>query len=222
MRRLKVRCSGRCSATNSPPSARVRISGPAMMLTVKAAQTFALVVHELATNAAKYGALSVPAGHLTVAWHIGGLPEQRRLIFDWMEERGPPAEPPVRRGFGTTLISVVAGGDFGCKPELTYGPEGFRYRLDAPLSRLGTVPFESPVRRRLKSAATCALYDAWAQHRDAAGTLPQLAGFDWSRFAATGTLTVAVVEAGGSSVSFVQVARGSIDELGHPPGDQDM
>jgi PAS domain S-box-containing protein len=201
---------------------RVRLSGPQLMLTVKAAQTFALVAHELATKAAKYGALSVPAGHLRVTWQIGGPPAEPRLIFDWIEEGGPPAEPPTRRGFGTTLVSTVAGSDFGCKPELMYRPDGFRYRLDAPLSRLGSVQIESPVRRRLKSAAICSLYDAWAQRRDSTGFLPQLTGFDWSRFAATGALTVAVVEAGGSSVRFVQVGRALVNELGRPLRDKDM
>ncbi|PPQ26237.1 PAS domain-containing sensor histidine kinase [Rhodopila globiformis] len=201
---------------------RVHISGPGLMLTVKAAQTFALVVHELATNAAKYGALSNPAGHLTVTWHIGGPPAEPRLVFDWIEQGGPPAEPPRRRGFGTTLVSTVAGGDFGCEPELIYGPDGFRYRLDAPLSRLGSVQVESPVRRRLKSAPLCSLYDAWARQRGAAEFLPQLGDFDWSRFAATGALTVAVVEAGASSVRFVQVGRALVNELGRPLHDKDV
>jgi hypothetical protein len=157
-----------------------------------------------------------------VAWRIGNSAAAPHLIFDWIEEDGPPATPPARRGFGTTLISTVAAGDFGCEPELTYGPGGFRYRLDAPLSRLGSVHYESPVRRRLKSPTVCSLYDAWARHRDTAGTLPQLAGFDWSRFAATGALTIAVVEAGGAAVRFVQVGRALIDELGHPLHDQDV
>jgi len=202
--------------------ARVQVSGPAVMLTVKAAQTFALITHELATNAAKYGALSAPAGHLTVTWRVEGSAAEPHLVFDWIEQDGPPAAPPNRRGFGTTLISTVAAGDFGCEPELTYGPDGYRYRLNAPLPPLGSVHYESPVRRRIRSATLCALYDAWAQHREAAGTLPQLAGFDWGRFAATGALTIAVVEAWGESVRFVQVGRTLINELGHPLQDRDI
>ncbi|MFL5257911.1 MAG: hypothetical protein ACJ8AI_34530 [Rhodopila sp.] len=90
------------------------------------------------------------------------------------------------------------------------------------MARLGSVHDESPVRRRLKSPTVCSLYDAWVRYRDSAGTLPQLAGFDWGRFAATGALTIAVVEANEGSLHFVQVGRALVDELGHPLRDQDV
>jgi PAS domain S-box-containing protein len=200
---------------------RARLEGPSVILTVKASQTFALVAHELATNAAKYGALSALAGRLHVTWEVVGSPDDRQLVFDWREEGGPPASPPTRRGFGTTLVSAVAGAEFGCVPELIYGPEGFRYRFTAPLARLGAVLRESPVRRRLRSAVACSLYDTWARQHGAGGALPKLAGFDWARFAATGALTIAAVEEGGS-VRFVQVGRALLGELGRPLEDQDM
>jgi two-component sensor histidine kinase len=200
---------------------RAQISGPNLILTVKAAQTFALVIHELATNAAKYGALSVPTGCLKITWDVSGPPEQPRLVFAWVEEGGPPAMAPTRRGFGTTLILSVAGAEFDCTPELTYGADGFRYRLDAPLSRLGAIQIDSPVRRRLRNTIVASLYDNWARQRGPGGNLPQLAGFDWTRFAATGALTIAVLEAGGA-VRFVQVGRALIHELGHPLRDQDV
>lgn len=200
---------------------RANVDGPGILLTVKAAQTFTLIAHELATNAAKYGALSVPGGHLRVAWRIAGTAGQPRLLFDWDEQGGPPAVPPTRRGFGTTLIAQVAGAEFDCKPQLDYGQQGFRYRLDAPLERLGSVVPDSPVRRKLQSEIVCSLYDTWAQRRGADGALPRLSGFDWTRFAATGALTIAQIQADGAVV-FVQVGHALIEELGRPIAESDL
>ena len=148
---------------------RAHLDGPSVILTVKAAQTFAMVAHELATNAAKYGAFSVPDGQLHIAWDIIGTGDQRRFQFDWRESGGPPARAPARRGFGTTLVSQVAGSEFACGPMLDYTAEGFRYRFDAPLARLGDALADSPVRRKLRNAVVCSLYDTWARRRGAKG-----------------------------------------------------
>ena len=188
---------------------------------MKAAQTFALIGHELATNAAKYGALSVPDGGLAVMWQVTEGPDGKRLVFDWRETDGPPATPPARRGFGTTVLSQIAGAEFGCEPELTYDASGFRYRLAAPLARLGSVLKDSPVRRRLKTPVICALHDTWARLRGPDGALPSLPAFDWTRFAATGWLTIAAIEADGT-VRFVQVGSALVDELGRPISEQDL
>ena len=205
----------------SAHGARARLEGPKLVLTVKAAQTFALIVHELATNAAKYGALSVPEGRLSVSWKVTTAGDERLLEFAWHETDGPPASTPARRGFGTTLISTIAGAEFGCVPELTYGAEGFHYRFAAPLPRLGAVLADSPVRRRLKTPMVCALYDAWARLRGPDGTPPPLNAFDWTHFAATGWLTIATVEPD-RTVRFVQVGRALVDEMGRPLHEQDM
>lgn len=124
----------------APFNGRVQASGPSLVLGAKAAQTFTLVVHELATNAAKYGAMSAITGRLAVRWEILGQAEARRLRFTWQERGGPMVGPPERSGFGTTLISVIAGAEFGCTPELIYAPEGFRYRIEVPLARLEPAP----------------------------------------------------------------------------------
>ena len=80
---------------------RARIDGPTLLLQPDMAQAIAIVLHELATNAAKYGALSVPDGHVQVEWSrtVDG-----RLVLRWTETDGPLVEPPARRGFGTRVI----------------------------------------------------------------------------------------------------------------------
>ena len=192
---------------------RVRLAGPSVMLTAQATQMIVLVTHELATNAAKYGALSVPGGQLAVSWGLAGEETQGRLTFDWREEGGPPVEVPVRRGFGSMLISQVAGAEFDCQPVLAYEEEGFHYRFEAPLDRLGAALSDTPVRRRLKNAIICALYDTWARQRPFGG-LPHMKEFDWSKFAATGALTIANINDKGE-VQFAQVGRALIERLGH-------
>jgi two-component sensor histidine kinase len=100
-------------------------------LSPQAAQNFALAVHELATNAAKYGALSVPQGKVTIGWTIGA----EKLNFRWQEREGPPVAFPRRKGFGTTLLSATLGDG------LTQFPaEGFSYEIDLALSAVSARP----------------------------------------------------------------------------------
>ncbi len=127
------------SAELQPFSGRTNAHGPKIMLGAKIAQTFALLVHELATNAAKHGALSVPGGRIDVTWKAAGAGSGRRFEFEWVESGGPIVSPPAHRGFGTSLVSLVAGAEFDCTPELVYNREGFRYRFEAPLATLGAV-----------------------------------------------------------------------------------
>lgn len=83
---------------------RVRIDGPTVLLQPETAQTIAITLHELATNAAKYGALSVPAGKVRVEWS-GAL--DGRVVLRWTEADGPPASPPTRHGFGTRVMESM-------------------------------------------------------------------------------------------------------------------
>jgi PAS domain S-box-containing protein len=80
---------------------RVSIDGPNLLLDPQSAQTIAMCIHELATNAAKYGALSVPEGHIQIEWSDTG---RERLIVRWAESGGPLVVPPTRHGFGTRVI----------------------------------------------------------------------------------------------------------------------
>jgi two-component system CheB/CheR fusion protein len=79
------------------------VNGPPIMLKPQAALLLALVMHELTTNAAKYGALSTPGGRVTVAWAITGV-DARRLELTWTEQGGPKIDGLPKRGFGTELI----------------------------------------------------------------------------------------------------------------------
>lgn len=113
------------------PSGRTKMSGPTIMLTPKAALAFSLALHELATNGAKYGALSVPEGKVTVVWTVeqaGGV------VLTWTERQGPKVAPPRRRGFGSTLIERALTFETGGQSKLTFAPEGVVCEILLPLS----------------------------------------------------------------------------------------
>jgi two-component sensor histidine kinase len=115
-------------------SDRVMAKGPDVMLNSRAAQTFALLLHELATNAAKYGALSPPdRGHVDIHWSIVGEAEEARFKFNWQERGGPPVVVPTRKGFGSFLLEKLASQDFGAQPAITFAPHGVNYSIDASL-----------------------------------------------------------------------------------------
>src|SRR5262249_55834489 len=90
----------------SPFATRVSIEGRSVIARTSFAQMFALVVHELATNATKYGALAAPDGHISIRWGI----EDNAFSFSWIERGGPPVHPPTSTGFGTTLIKAALDG----------------------------------------------------------------------------------------------------------------
>lgn len=122
-----------------PAEGRVRFAGPALRVGGNAAVSLSLVLHELATNAAKYGALSAPGGTLLLAWSLEEPPAAAeadgRLHLLWEERGGPPAAPPGHEGFGSLMIRESARG-FGGAVVLDYGAAGLTARLEAPLSRL--------------------------------------------------------------------------------------
>jgi PAS domain S-box-containing protein len=93
-------------AYSGEKDARVRIEGPTVMLEPSSAQTTAIALHELATNAAKYGALSASAGHVDISW---SLTADGRLSLRWIESGGPTATPPTHRGFGTRIMENMIG-----------------------------------------------------------------------------------------------------------------
>jgi PAS domain S-box-containing protein len=112
------------------------IEGPRLRLIPRTALAIAMAVHELATNAAKYGALSVPSGCVVITWAItpGDVP---RLVLRWQERGGPPVTVPTRRGFGTRLIERSLAQDIGGEVRLTYAPAGAVCVMDIPLSEAG-------------------------------------------------------------------------------------
>jgi len=115
-------------------SERIRAVGPHVMLNPRVAQTFALLLHELATNATKYGALSGPQGRIAIHWAIEGVGVEARFKFRWQELDGPPVVPPTRQGFGRILLEKAAAQEFGVPPKVTFALEGLSYEIDAPLS----------------------------------------------------------------------------------------
>jgi PAS domain S-box-containing protein len=101
--------------------ARAILDGPHLALAPSAAQPLSIAVHELATNAAKYGALSVPGGRVSVQWSPqadGGV------VLNWTESGGPPVTPPPRRNFGLNVISIVIGNQLGGTVAFDWRPDG--------------------------------------------------------------------------------------------------
>jgi two-component sensor histidine kinase len=97
-----------------------------------------LAIHELATNALKYGAMTVASGQVSIVWTCESQDGQPELVFVWQEIGGPPASPPVRIGFGSRLISRVLRDDFGGSVSVSYEATGLVCRLTAPLENLAT------------------------------------------------------------------------------------
>jgi PAS domain S-box-containing protein len=109
------------------------ISGPNITLRPEAAQAAAMVLHELATNAVKYGALSNHTGRVSVRWFWlrNGIPYQR-LVIDWRETDGPPVSTPNASGYGTSIIRELIPFELGGMAELVFASEGIRCRLEIP------------------------------------------------------------------------------------------
>ncbi len=101
--------------------------GPSILLRPATAQAAALAIHELATNAAKYGALSVPGGHLRLTWSL-----KKDLELDWIEHDGPPAQEPARVGFGLTIVRSSIEHQLSGKVTTEWAPTGLRCRLSIP------------------------------------------------------------------------------------------
>jgi two-component sensor histidine kinase len=119
-----------------PFSERITVSGPDIALRPRAGQTFALLLYELATNAAKHGALSVPQGRVLLAWSVDESGEQPLFRLTWQEIGGPVVNTPTRRGFGELLVRRIAPRDVAGRSKVSYDSQGFQYELEAPLKEL--------------------------------------------------------------------------------------
>lgn len=120
------------------PEGRIALRGAELLIGPKAALTLSLIVHELATNASKYGALSVPGGRVHVAWvvEIDETSKLPTLALMWREIDGPPTSAPTKKGFGTRLIEMGLSGSSGGSVDLDYAPDGLRARIVSPLTEL--------------------------------------------------------------------------------------
>ncbi|MCF8504283.1 MAG: PAS domain-containing protein [Caulobacter sp.] len=114
---------------------RVRIEGPPIRLSPNAAVTMNMAVHELATNAVKYGALSTARGSLDIRWSVDGTVSPARLDILWRETGGPPVRPPGDRGFGSRLIEQGLSRELGGEVRLHFPPKGVECEIHLPLSR---------------------------------------------------------------------------------------
>jgi PAS domain S-box-containing protein len=115
-------------------TARIAVSGPPIALRPATAQSLALVLHELVTNAAKYGALSVPAGRVAMDWVI----EPEFLVVHWTERDGPTIKPPTRKGFGTAVIEAGVQRQLHGQASFEWRADGLRCTLSIPRTELET------------------------------------------------------------------------------------
>lgn len=122
---------------------RVRIEGEELNISGDAAESLAMIVHELATNATKYGALSGPNATLVIRWRVTpDAPSAARLVLEWIEHGGPPVAPPQRRGYGSKVIEESARA-LGAALRVDYAREGLRCTIEMPAARV-LVPARAP------------------------------------------------------------------------------
>ncbi|MES2492474.1 MAG: PAS domain S-box protein [Pseudomonadota bacterium] len=116
---------------------RAVLDGPPVAMTAAASQTFGMAFHELATNAAKYGALSTSAGQVAVRWDVRQQEDgTARLVVSWVERGGPTVGQPSHRGFGSTVISSMIKRSLGCEVSIDFAPEGVVWRVDCAADRV--------------------------------------------------------------------------------------
>ncbi|MDE2184258.1 MAG: PAS domain S-box protein [Alphaproteobacteria bacterium] len=111
------------------------IAGDNVNLNPKQALAFGLGLHELVTNALKYGALSSPRGRVDISWRVHRADESARLEFQWIESNGPTVAPPLKRGFGTKFIEGGIEADLQAEVRLQFDPRGVRCTIRAPLKQ---------------------------------------------------------------------------------------
>ncbi len=115
---------------------QVSLNGPTVVLKPEAAQSLGLALHELATNAAKYGALSVPKGHVSIRWKRLPATEGHGVEICWDEECGPKVKPPKQRGFGSMVIEQNLTRSLDAEVTMDFSPAGVRCRVIIPVMQL--------------------------------------------------------------------------------------
>ena len=123
------------------PGGRLEIRGPAVALNAEASQQLGIALHELATNASKYGALSVPTGRIAIGWQFVA-PDRDILRLTWRETGGPPVSPPQSSGFGRIVIERLVADQLGATATAIFAPEGLRWQIDIPARFLTAGPVE--------------------------------------------------------------------------------
>lgn len=114
------------------PGERLTIDGPSVLVTAVAAQAISLAIHELATNATKYGAWSVAAGKVAIGWRFAAGDGTNRLLLSWTERGGPPVSPPARKGFGHLVIDDMVARALDGKVEMQFAGQGLTWTVTIP------------------------------------------------------------------------------------------
>ena len=116
---------------------RIAVRGPDFWIASAAAQTIGMSLHELATNAGKYGALSTGAGHVDIAWRLERTDDDgQRFTMEWSERGGPTVVAPTRHGFGWTVLCQMTKMLLGADVNLEFAPAGVVWRLACPADRV--------------------------------------------------------------------------------------
>jgi len=123
---------------------RILIDGPRALLTTGATQGIGMALHELTTNAAKYGALSTPQGRVSVVWHLS-TGEEPQFAMSWAEFDGPPAHRPARTGFGQIVIGRMAEAAVGGKVAVNFAATGLTWNLRAAAENVLAQPGHPPL-----------------------------------------------------------------------------
>lgn len=132
------------TAETSAFADRVSLEGVDLMVRQNAAQSFALLLHELTTNAVKYGALSAPGGRIEVRWQVDRDRHPGLFVLSWQESGGPEVALPTRTGYGRKIIEDTMR-RIG-KHQIEYAPAGLKYRMEAPIEKVGWVIEEKKAR----------------------------------------------------------------------------
>jgi len=129
-------------------TSNTEISGPSVTLKPEAAQAMAMVLHELATNAAKYGALSNHSGRVFVRWYwLRNGFQHQQLAIEWQETDGPPVPVSRASGYGTSIIRELLPHELGGTVDLTFASGGVRCRLEVPVNWVSSTSGDDEVRR---------------------------------------------------------------------------
>jgi PAS domain S-box-containing protein len=116
---------------------RIELKGPSLLISSSAAQMLGMTIHELGTNAAKYGALTVAEGRIAIHWgHEDDGVGCETFTMSWREQGGPPVSPPSTNGFGSTVIVAVTESSLDAKVELDFLKTGLRWRLQCPAANI--------------------------------------------------------------------------------------
>ena len=133
---LEALAHSQISHYSEPGGGRFLVAGPTIALDSAATQAIGMALHELATNAAKYGALSNDGGRIAISWRVGGSAAAPTLEMEWIERGGPPAAAPSTRGFGTVVMDRMLSQRLSAIVHMSFEIEGLSWRLSVPLKNV--------------------------------------------------------------------------------------